>query len=223
LAEAQSLQSRGEEYRRYQQSTSMFIPWPKINMKKSCLLVFLGLAIVGSSPSFAQSVITFGPKETRINGSIPYTVIGNYKAHFRSFKGQITLTNKSIESVYLEIEARSIASNCPWCDRLARSHRLLYTAKYPKIIFKSWEIFQDQGQWMVKGELMMHGITRPMTFPFDVNIIKDPISLREILEIKGTWVFNRKAFNIIWNKVLDRGGIIVGDNITVQWGIKARI
>ncbi len=29
LAEAQSLKSRGEEYRRYQQSTSMFIPWFK--------------------------------------------------------------------------------------------------------------------------------------------------------------------------------------------------
>ena len=29
LAEAQSLQTRGEEYRHYQQTTSMFVPWPK--------------------------------------------------------------------------------------------------------------------------------------------------------------------------------------------------
>jgi len=29
LAEAQSLQARGEEYRRYQQTTSMFVPWFK--------------------------------------------------------------------------------------------------------------------------------------------------------------------------------------------------
>lgn len=29
LAEQQSLQSRGEEYRKYQQTTSMFIPWPR--------------------------------------------------------------------------------------------------------------------------------------------------------------------------------------------------
>jgi len=29
LAESQSLQSRGEEYRRYQQTTSIFVPFPK--------------------------------------------------------------------------------------------------------------------------------------------------------------------------------------------------
>jgi len=34
LAEAQSLQTRGEEYRRYQQTTSMFVPWFKVKMKE---------------------------------------------------------------------------------------------------------------------------------------------------------------------------------------------
>jgi steroid 5-alpha reductase family enzyme len=33
LAEAQSLQSRGDEYRRYQETTSIFVPWPKRKIK----------------------------------------------------------------------------------------------------------------------------------------------------------------------------------------------
>jgi len=188
-------------------------------------LIFVFLFVTGGGQSFALDVITFGPKETKIDGSIPYSVIGKYKAQFRAFKGRIGLDENPwrIQSVYLEIKASSITSNCPWCDKLARSHRLLNASKYTEIIFKSEKIIHDEGGYKVKGILAMHGIKRRMTFPFDVKIINDQRSQEKWIDLKGTWVFNRKDFNIIWNRILDRGGVLVGDNVTVNWGIKTRI
>jgi polyisoprenoid-binding protein YceI len=191
-------------------------------MKSILFFAFIVFFGMGTVQSFAQGIVTFGPRETEIDGSIPYSVIGFYKARFNVFKGRITLDEKlqRIQSVYLEIEAGSIQSNFSWCDRIARSRRLLSTAKYPKIIFKSDKITQDDSGYKVEGVLEMHGIKRRMTFPFSGKIIHDRENKWKQLDLKGRWIINRKDFNIIWSKLLDRGGIVVGDHLTVDWGIK---
>ena len=192
--------------------------------KPSSLILFLLFILLGmeTGRSYGEEILTFGPRETKIIGSIPYTVIGQYKAQFHVFKGRIGLDERTlqVQSVYLEIEVKSIKSNCPWCDKIARSRRLLYAARYPKIIFKSDTITQDQSGYQVKGVLAMHGVKRRMTFPFKAGIFYDQKMKRKTLDLKGIWNINRKHFNIVWNKLLDRGGVLVGDDFTVNWGIK---
>jgi len=180
------------------------------------------LSWMGMGQSGAQT-IAFGPDTAKIFGYISYSVVGKYKARFNSFKGRIALDEKwqRIRSVYLEINAGSIKSNHPWYDRIVRSPRALYTAKYPKIIFKSDEINQDKGGYMVRGILEMHGVKRRMVFPFKVGIAVDRATKRKLLVFTGHWKINRKDFNIVWNRLLDRGGVLVGDYFTVNWVIKA--
>jgi len=187
---------------------------------KNILLVLILFLAGGSNISGAATIVSFGPRETRMDGSIPYTVIGKYKAHFRVFNGRSVLDGPRVASVYLKIEAGSILSNCPWCDKLARSRRLLNAARYPSIIFKSDKIIQDNGGLKVKGVLEMHGVKRRMIFPFQARRSFDPAGKRTVLNLEGSWRIKRKDFNIIWNKYLDRGGVLVGDILTVDWAIK---
>lgn len=189
-------------------------------------LVFLTILFgMAAGQSYAGEVVTFGPHETAIEGSIRYSVIGQYTAHFNDFKGRVALDERSgrVLSVYLEIEAGSIKSNHPWCDKLARSRRSLNTARYPKIIFKSDKIIKDESGYKVKGVLEMHGIKRKMIFPFESGVITDQNTGRRLLDLRGSWNINRKDFNIIWNKYLDHGGVLVSDIFTVNWGIKVHI
>jgi len=176
--------------------------------------------IMATASSYAFDVIEFGPKETRISGMIKYSVIGKYKASFDAFKGKISVDELShdVRSVYLEIQVSSIDSNCRWCDGIVRSRQLLYTEKYPQIIFKSNEIIREGADYRVQGTLQMHGVTKSMTFPFKVNIVEE--RHKNFLDLNGTWVINRKDFGVIWSALFDRGGILVGDNITVDWGIR---
>lgn len=200
-----------------------------LKMKNKISVIFFIILFawigMGIRQSFAQGIVIFGPHETKLLGSIPYTLIGKYKAQFRDFKGRIVLDEKSykIQSVYLEISVNSITSNCPWCDKLAKSRRLLNAARYPKIIFKSDQIAPDEEGYKVKGVLVMHGIRRKMTFPFKVDTILDQRTKRKLLILKGIWNINRKKFNIIWNKYLDRGGVLVGNNFTVDWSIRVSV
>ena len=183
----------------------------------SILLLIASFLGIGIDQSYAQEIIQFGPRDARIEGSIPYTVLGHYKASFRVFKGRIVLDKESgqLESVYLEIEVKSLISSSVWCDRAARSRRLLNAARFPKIIFKSNKIIHDDEGFKVEGILQLHGIKRAMIFPFSVK------RLNHGLVIQGAWNIDRRDFNIIWNKYLDHGGILVGNIFTVNWRIKA--
>lgn len=186
--------------------------------------VFLGCIlclILFSGQSYADKSIVFGPESAKIEGSIKYTVLGRYTARFNNFKGNIVLDEKyqKVRSVFLEIGVRSLNSRHAWYDKVAKSRRLLNAKRYPKIIFKSDKIVQDKEGLEVKGILQMHGIKRRMMFPFIMRSIVDSGGRPQWIAIKGRWNINRKDFNIIWNKYLDHGGVIVSDIFTVDWSI----
>lgn len=189
------------------------------------LINFLFLLFVNMDSSYAENLFELGPNNTKIKGSIKYTVIGKYHSDFKQFRGFIEYDEKTnlIESVDLDIESKSITSNCQWCDKIVKSKQLLYTEKYPKIIFKSNEIVKSQQGYIVKGMLDLHGQRKEIEFPFNAKITVDRSSGKRMLKAKGKWIINRKDYNIIWNKLLDKGGILVGNYITVDWGINTAI
>ncbi len=183
------------------------------------ITVMLGL---GTGFSQAKEVMPLGPRNTKIEGSIPYTVIGKYEARFNDFRGWVALEDnlQKVQSVYLEIQAGSIKSNCPSCDKIARSRRLLNTVRYPKIIFKSDRITLNKNGYKVEGVLDMHGIKRKIDFPFKIKIMNDHSDKHRTIVIHGVWSLNRKQFNIIWSRRLDQNGLVVGDILTVNWEIR---
>ncbi len=193
-----------------------------MNTFRNAYRIFILLIIsvlIGSMPAHASGIVTFDPQQTKINGSIKYSVIGRYNAQFNDFKGRIEVDENThkVQSVYLEIKTATIESDCKWCDQIVRSDQLLAAAKYPNIIFKSSAIIQDATGYTVKGVLDLHGVKQEISFPFQAEI------KGTVLDIKGKWLINRKDFKIIWNKFLDQGGVLVGNYITVDWGIKAEI
>ena len=195
---------------------------------KSLIFILIAFWGMGNYASQAQETeVTFGPGETKIASGPSWRIPSSASTRPVSviLKEAITLDDNSqnIRSVNLEIEAGSLKSNHPWLDRLARSRKLLNAARYPKIIFKSEKIIHDAKGYQVKGVLEMHGIKRRLAFPFKAVFITDQNTRREVLDLKGAWSINRKDFDIIWNKYLDRGGIVVGDFLTVDWGIRAYI
>ncbi len=189
------------------------------------LIILTAAFIISAGSGFADQVIKFGPAETEITGSIKYSVIGKYRAKFNQFRGEITFNSQTeaIKSVYLEIETETIESNCEWCDKVVRSRKLLHTEKYPKIIFKSDEIIKDEKGYRVNGTLEMHGVKKEVVFPFKVESALDELTQQKLLTMGGKWLIKRKDFDIYWNKLLDKGGVFVGDYMTVDWGIKSLI
>lgn len=187
----------------------------KIIVLISFWIVFLPL------DSFCFETVEIGPKETIIKSSIKYSVIGKYNAVFDEYTGQISLDwkNKEINGVQLNIDAASIQSQCGWCDKIVRSKQLLHVDQHPKIVFKSREIEKNSNGYDVMGDLYFHGVVKQLTFPFKITAIEEDHSGWLQINAKGQWTFNRKDFKVIWSRLLDHGGVLVGDDITVEWEV----
>mgnify|MGYP000931731171 CR=1 FL=1 len=187
--------------------------------KKIALITFISLSL--STGTVGAAEISFGPEESDIKTAIRYTVIGKYRAEFEEYSGAIGIdsASRAIRSVSLTINPASIRSNCEWCDKIVKSKQLLWVEKFPDIIFKSEEIAREADHFLVKGALDLHGVVKPIAFPFYVQGWEDYIAGASPLNVRGQWLIHRKDYGITWNKLLDKGGVFVGEYITVDWEI----
>jgi polyisoprenoid-binding protein YceI len=89
--------------------------------------------------------------------------------------------------------------------------------KYPAITFVSKKVSKtDTNRLRVEGELTIHGVTKAITVEVEgpTSEIKDPWgNFRR--GATATSKINRRDFGITWNKVLDTGGLVVGDEVNI--------
>ena len=94
--------------------------------------------------------------------------------------------------------------------------------KHRFLSFKSNGIKQVQdGELSVEGDLTIHGVTRKVTFDVEgpTPPAKDPWGNTRIA-ISGNTKINRKDFGLSWNSALETGGILVGDEVTINLDVE---
>ncbi len=142
-------------------------------MKKAIfLLVLLILISEVSAPfSFAESQYAFTCFESKIKGSIKYSVIGRYNSDFKECSGMIIYDElkRQVKSVRLKIKTKSIHSNCEWCDKIVISKQLLDADRYPLIVFEGRDFKKDSEGYWVKGVIGLHGVTKDLNSQFNVE------------------------------------------------------
>ncbi len=96
--------------------------------------------------------------------------------------------------------------------------------KHPEMKFKSTKVKYDKDKpHEVEGELTLRGITKPVTLEIEYKgAVTDPWGNRMIaFEAEGK--VNRRDFGLNWNKALDKGGWVVGDDINIKIDGEAKV
>ena len=94
--------------------------------------------------------------------------------------------------------------------------------KFPKLTFKSTRITRNsEGELLVGGDLTIRDVTRNVVFTVDgpTPPAKDPWGNTR-LGLSATTKINRKDFGLTWNAVLETGGILVGDEVTIALDVQ---
>ena len=87
--------------------------------------------------------------------------------------------------------------------------------------FKSTKVAGVKGDGAkLHGELTMHGVTKPVVLDLELGgTTKDPWgNTRAGFTATGT--INRKDFGIVWNKTLDTGGLMLGEEVAISLDIE---
>ena len=107
-------------------------------------------------------------------------------------------------------------------DEHLRSPDFFDAEKFPTITYES-AAFKPAGKdkYKLEGSFTMRGVTKPVAFDVEfTGLGKDP-SGNNRAGFSATAKINRKDFGINWNKALDTGGVILGDDVEIQLEIEA--
>lgn len=145
-------------------------------------------------------------------------LMSNVTGRFRDFDASIRIdrADPARSSVELTIHSASIDTGEADRDEHLRSPDFFEVAKYPAITFKSATVVpKSKTQFDVTGDLTMHGVTRRITLPVTfLGFGRDPRGNEKAgFEIATT--LDRKDYNITWNRLLDEGGLLLGDEVKV--------
>jgi polyisoprenoid-binding protein YceI len=185
-------------------------------------ILILALSALGASAASAEDVFVFDKNHTLVSFKIRH-VVTKVEGRFRDWEGTIWIDrqNPSASKVELTIQAASIDTGTPKRDDDLRSENFFDVAKYPTITFKSAKVEPKGGDaYVVTGDLTMHGVTKPVEIGVKSNgFAKMGKGEKAGFEVGAT--LNRKDFGIVWNRTLDQGGMLLGDDVEVVIQVEA--
>jgi polyisoprenoid-binding protein YceI len=190
-------------------------------MIRARMLAPLAAVLIGftASPVFAATW-EIDPAHTTIQFSVRHMMVSNVRGQFGKFSGHVEgdETKPADARIEATIQTASIDTANEKRDEHLRSPDFLDAAKFPTITFKSKKIEKTgDAKWKVTGDLTLHGVTKEVVLDLSdvTSPIKDPMgNLRAGAEARTT--INRQDFGISFNKTLDGGGVMVGNEISIS-------
>ena len=169
---------------------------------------------------------SFEPGHTAAEFCARHMMVTNVRGHFKDVHGTLNFDPKSPAASYVDvvIDARKIWSGEAARDDHLRGADFLDVENFPEIRFHGDDVVViGESEYRVTGALTIRGVTRPVTL--DVHYLGQwPTPWWEDGIDKGPKIragfiaktsINRQDFGVSWNGTLDKGGIVVGNEVEI--------
>jgi len=191
-----------------------------MSLRRLLVLVMLSLA---AGPAFAADTLVIDRAHSEAGFQVRH-LFSNVRGRFGAFEGTIAMDAAKPEasSVTFKIDASSIDTDHADRDKHLRSPDFFDVANHPAITFTSEKIrAAGKDRYAVTGTLTMRGVSKTITLPVSfLGAGKDPWG-NERAGFSTSVTLNRKDFGIVWNKSLDSGGFLLGDDVAVTIDLEA--
>lgn len=120
------------------------------------------------------------------------------------------------------MQAESIDTRQADRDAHLKSEDFFNAAAFPQLKFVSTSVTQTEANaFAVTGELTIKDVTKPLTIEFEyTGAATDPFGNKRV-GLEGEAEINRTDFGLVWNAVLETGGVLVSDKIKLEFEISA--
>ena len=183
-------------------------------MKKTILAVLV-LAATAAGPLAAET-FQIDPMHSSVTFRIKHFV-SKVSGRFNKFEGSFDYdkANPKGWTAQASIDAASVNTDVEARDKHLRSSDFFDVEKCPTLEFKNVKVTGAKGEKAkLHGDLTMHCITKPVDLALELGgTVMTKQGLKAGATATGT--INRKDFGMVWNKALDDGGFILGDDVEI--------
>jgi polyisoprenoid-binding protein YceI len=173
-------------------------------------------SVIATSAIVPAGTWNIDPSHSTIGFSVKHMMIATVRGRFTQFAGSVSADEDGTARIDGVVQAASIDTSESQRDEHLRSADFFDAANHPEIHFASMGLNPAAaGEYRITGDLTIKGTTRQVSLDATVNGAgTDPWGNERIaLEARGT--ISRKDFGLNWNQVLEAGGVLVGDKITI--------
>ncbi len=179
---------------------------------------------------------TFEPGHSAAAFAARHMMVSHVRGAFNDVHGKLDFDpeNPQLSSVEATIDATGIWTGEPDRDAHLRSTDFLDVENHPQITFKGdqVELIGDH-DYLVTGDLTLRGVTRPVSmmvsylgqWPTPWWEQEEGKSVDKGPRLRAGFVarteINRHDFGVSWNDTLDKGGVVVGNTITITIDVEA--
>lgn len=191
---------------------------------RAVVVVCLGVS-VWLNPAFGHAETAryvVDPDHSIVEFKVAHMVISKTTGHFKDYAGFIDMdpdagTVKALEAT---IKTASVTTNQEKRDAHLRNPDFFDAEKYPTMTYKMKSYHKSGDGYTAVGDLTLHGVTKEVALTGNFNgVTKDPWgNIRAGFTAEGK--VNRKDFGMVWNKALDSGGLVVGDEVLIKLDIE---
>ena len=162
------------------------------------------------------------PEHSTIEFRVTHMIVSKTTGRFMDYGGFIDMDAEAgtVKAIEATIKTGSVNTNHEKRDAHLRNADFLDVEHYPTITFKMKSYKKTAESYTAVGDLTLHGVTKEITLVGQYNgATKDPWgNTRAGFSAEGK--LNRKDFGMVWNKTLDSGGLVVGDEVQIRLDIE---
>jgi len=162
------------------------------------------------------------PVHTKIRFDTKYLLITAVSGWFREFEGTVASEEHGFcnSEIQVTIYTHSLTTGNEERDNHLRSPDFFDASQYPAIRFRSTGVSMQEKNIQVTGILSVKNVEHPFTFNATfLGMCADPMgNTKAAFEMDA--VLNRKDFNITWNHLFDKNGLLLSDEVRVHADIQ---
>ena len=162
------------------------------------------------------------PDHSTIEFRVTHMVVSKTTGRFMDYVGFIDMDAEAgtVKAIEATIKTGSVNTNHEKRDAHLRNADFFDVEHYPTMTFKLKSYKKTAEGYTAVGDLTLRGVSKEITLVGHYNgATKDPSGhTRAGFNAEGK--LNRKDFGMVWNKTLDSGGLVVGDEVQIRLDIE---
>lgn len=162
------------------------------------------------------------PDHSIIEFRVAHMVVSKTAGRFMDYSGFVEMDPDAalFKTIEATINTASVNTNHEKRDAHLRNADFFDVEKFPTMTYKMKNYKKTGAGYTAVGDLTLRGVTKEITLVGNFNgVTKDPWgNMRAGFNAEG--ILNRKDFGMVWNKTLDNGGLVVGDEVHIRLDIE---
>jgi len=173
-------------------------------------------------PGYVVGTWNIDPVHSEVTFTVRHLMVSKIRGKFTEFTGNIVTAENVLDShAEGEVEMASIDTGAKMRDDDLRSSNFFDVATHPKMTFTSTGLRPDGGDFLLDGELTIRGVTKQVAFELEFGGFgADPYGGTRAGFSASTDI-NRTDFGVSGNAVLESGGVMIGEQVTISLEIEA--